>query len=269
MAEEPRQKRTKLGTFARIIQIITGISIITGIIIRLVGLYNAHKQAGLALGVYLSPELSDFREIFRHYERLGAKVKLQYIDMDLIFEVIPFPDKYWEKTKDLRCRIQYNWYGKGRELTDFGTNFLYLKEFYEGQRGTKSFPYLHFLARLDQKLADSGQVIIVINEQMKSYHAKVWTLDKQQGTWQPVFRPTDAYLGEAGLATPAEKREGDLKKPIGIYPLKRAFGYAPEIPSKMPHTQVKKEDIWESDSQSAEYNKLVKRGKTCRPSLRK
>lgn len=313
MTTEPRIKKSKLDTFARIIQIITGLSIITGIIIGVIGLYNAHKQAKLAFrsmrltslqyinqlidndsnvrqkigkfinnldgglipdsktlleryntgeGVYLSPELDDFREIFRHYEQLGAKVKLEYIDMDLIFEVIPFPDKYWDKTKELRCRIQYNWYGNGRGLKDFGSNFLYLKEFYDEQRGSISFPYTYLLPILNKKIEESSQGILVITEDNKSYNAKVFAIEKQHGNWQPVFQKMDAFIGENGLAAPAEKLEGDNKTPMGIYPLKRTFGYLPGIKSKMPYFQVSEEDIWISDSKSNYYNQLVKKKDT-------
>ena len=44
--------------------------------------------------VYSLESLKDFRDIHRYYESLGAKVKLQYIDIDLIYEVINFPDTF-------------------------------------------------------------------------------------------------------------------------------------------------------------------------------
>lgn len=313
MDNEAKGKRTKLDTLARIIQIITGLSVISGIIIGFAGLFDAHKQAKLAFramkmsslqyinqlidndtnvrlkiekfikeveigkipgpktlfekyttgeGVYLSPELSDFRDIFRHYEQMGAKVKLQYIDSDLIFEVIPFPDNYWDMTNELRCRIQYNWYGKGRELKDFGSNFLFLKEFYDTQRGQTSFPYENLMPIIDRNIKKSSQILLVVNKNINSYNAKVFGLEKQQENWRPVFRPMAAFIGENGLVTPEEKKEGDNKTPTGIYPLKRTFGYFQKINSKMPYIQVTDDDIWITDSKSDEYNKLVKKNKT-------
>ena len=310
MITEPRGKRSKLDTVARFIQIATGLSIITGIIVAIISIINAHEQARMAFRsmklsslqyinqlidndtlvrnkinkfitdmetgviptpkklllkystgelVYLAPELGDFRDIFRHYEQLGAKVKLQYIDSDLIYEVIPFPDKFWDLTKELRCRIQYNWYGEGEDLQDFGSNFLALKEFYDHQRGPAPFPYMVLLERFSNKIKGSNQVLLVINEEMIFNYCKVYALEKSVDGWRQVFVPMDAFIGENGFIAPENKQEGDHKTPAGIYPLRTTFGYFSTTKSKMPYIQVTDDDIWVTDSDSDDYNKLVKR----------
>lgn len=312
MTTEPRVKKSRLDIVARFIQIITGLSIIIGIIVAIIGIINTHEQAKMAIRsmklsslqyinqlidndtlvrnkinkfisdmksgviptpkklllkyktgelVYLSPELSDFRDIFRHYEQLGAKVKLQYIDSDLVYEVIPFPDNLWDLTTELRCRIQYNWYGEGKEMKDYGSNFSALKEFYDHKRGPDPFPYMNLLEKISNKIEGSNQVLLVINEEMTSDHCKVYALEKSPDGWRQVFGPMDAFIGENGFIAPEKKQEGDCKTPAGIYPLRTTFGYSSTIKSKMPYIQVTDDDIWVTDSNADDYNKLVKRSK--------
>ena len=80
---------------------------------------------------YETPGLS---EAGRHYEHLGAMVKLGYIDFDLIFEVISFPDKFWDSSEPLMNMIRQNWGGKGQPLPDLWINFRFLREKYHQQR---------------------------------------------------------------------------------------------------------------------------------------
>jgi L,D-peptidoglycan transpeptidase YkuD (ErfK/YbiS/YcfS/YnhG family) len=313
MPDKAREKKSKLDVIARITQIATGLSIITGIIIGIIGLYNAHRQAimgfrtmrlaslqyinqlidqdtnvRIKIGkflndneggliespkrlfakyetgerMYLSYELSDFRDIFRYYEQLGAKVKLEYIDVDLIYEVIPFPDKYWDYTKALRAIIKYNWYGEGKPLKDFGENFLYLRKFYEDQRGLTHSPFDQVLPKYSKIMEGSSQILLVVNDKIIPYDAEVYIFEKRDRKWQMAYRPMDALIGENGFAAPGEKREGDGKTPAGIFPLTRTFGYPPTIGSRMPYTQVTDDDIWVNDSNSVNYNKWVKKSQT-------
>ena len=80
---------------------------------------------------YETPGLS---EAGRHYEHLGAMVKLGYIDFDLIFEVISFPDKFWDNSEPLMNMIRQNWGGKDQPLPDLWINFRFLREQYHQQR---------------------------------------------------------------------------------------------------------------------------------------
>ena len=68
-----------------------------------------------------------------HYEQLGALVRLGYIDFDLVYEVIPFPDRFWDATTSVREEARSNW-SNGKGLPDFWKNFEYLKMRYEDQR---------------------------------------------------------------------------------------------------------------------------------------
>lgn len=90
------------------------------------------KQYSTGKAIYYSiPELS---EVGRHYEQIGAMVNLEYIDFDLVFEVITFPDDFWDSTEPVMAAIRKNWNGKGKPLPDLWKNFAYLRDRYHRQR---------------------------------------------------------------------------------------------------------------------------------------
>lgn len=79
----------------------------------------ADAQKAIAAGttgedLYLSHDFDDFRDITAHYERLGAIVDLGYLDFDLLFQVIPFPETFWSSTRHLRDTIGKNWSGRDK-----------------------------------------------------------------------------------------------------------------------------------------------------------
>lgn len=80
--------------------------------------------------VYLSDEMSDLRSIGRHYEELGAMVRLKYVDFDLVYEIIDFPDAFWDETSYLRSQAQTKNWANGKSLPDFWKNFSYLRDRY-------------------------------------------------------------------------------------------------------------------------------------------
>ena len=169
--------------FARITQAVSGISVIIGVCLALVQIYNIEqsvrtsakstKLSGLAYinqiidednevqkrirdfldtdkydnakilqlikdkgsvrSAYRSVEMEDLRAIGRHYERLGAMVKLDYVDFDLVYEIVPFPDDFWNATTGLREAAATNW-DRDTGLRDFWSNFAYLKARYDEKR---------------------------------------------------------------------------------------------------------------------------------------
>lgn len=84
------------------------------------------------------PEGATIAAVGRHYEELGALVRLDYIRFDVVYEVVPFPDGFWAATKPIREEAQSNWSidenGKHTGLRDFWKNFEYLKQQYDRQR---------------------------------------------------------------------------------------------------------------------------------------
>ena len=98
---------------------------------RLMALLSNSKTGKLA---YLSDELKQFREIGRHYDQMGALIKLEYIDFDLLYEVIPFPDDFWNRTSAFRDELRSNDWDEDGGLPDFWENFEHLYDLYEKAR---------------------------------------------------------------------------------------------------------------------------------------
>lgn len=86
---------------------------------------------------YHSKDATPIVSVGRHYEQLGALVRLGYIDFDLVYEIIPFPDEFWDATAPIRTGARSNW-SRGKGLPDFWKNFEYLKTLYDNQRALDS-----------------------------------------------------------------------------------------------------------------------------------
>ncbi len=98
---------------------------------QLMALLTMYETGSLA---YHSDELIHFREIGRHYDLMGALVRLDYIDFDLLYAVIPFPDDFWAETRAFRDELRLrNWSADGG-LPDFWENFEYLRGLYQQAR---------------------------------------------------------------------------------------------------------------------------------------
>jgi hypothetical protein len=98
-------------------------------LVKLIAKYGTGEKA------YDSPELSELRDIGHHYELIATLVKLNYVDFDLVYETIPFPDSWWKTTEAFRTEIQTkNWWSQGKGLPDFWGNLEYLKKRYDKKR---------------------------------------------------------------------------------------------------------------------------------------
>lgn len=117
------------------------------------------KDHGCVEHFYDSPEGATIASVGRHYEELGALVRLDYIRFDVVYEVVPFPDGFWAATKPIREEAQSNWSidenGKHTGLRDFWKNFEYLKQQYDRQRD------------LDRKKAQNSTQIEKARDQKK------------------------------------------------------------------------------------------------------
>ncbi len=88
---------------------------------------------------YHSDDLKSVRTVGHHYEILGALVRTNYIDFNLVYEVVPFPDTFWAASDELRTRARGNWDGK-QPLKDFWSNFEYLRSRYCERRAQEGEP---------------------------------------------------------------------------------------------------------------------------------
>lgn len=108
----------------------------------------------------------------------------------------------------------------------------------------------------------SSQALLITAESASGFHATLHAMEKRAGVWQHVFPPMPALIGQKGFALPGTKREGDLKTPSGVFALKRTFGYAPSINSRMPYKSVDTHDLWVDDASAPDYNRWTRRGQT-------
>lgn len=84
---------------------------------------------------YRSSDFSDLRAVGSHYEVLGALARKEYVDIDLIFSIVNFPDEFWKRTASFRDMIRlHNWNGPGQPQADFWENFQWLSAKYEKLR---------------------------------------------------------------------------------------------------------------------------------------
>ncbi len=98
------------------------------------GVLETQAAAEPARNVYFRDAML-IATIGEHYERVGAEIKLNYLDFDLVFEVVPFPDDFWDRTRKLRAILRANWNGKGGDpLPDLWSNFQYLCRIYRKKR---------------------------------------------------------------------------------------------------------------------------------------
>lgn len=101
----------------------------------------------------------------------------------------------------------------------------------------------------------SSQVIIV--KSLGDFRAEI-TACQQKGTaWQRVLtQPFPAVVGQNGVISALEKKEGDLKTPIGLYPLGDAFGTQP-LAIKMDYKYITRDDKFVDDVSSGDYNTWI------------
>lgn len=109
---------------------------------------------------------------------------------------------------------------------------------------------------------ESSQVLLVVGDGPTMFTARLHLIEKRGKVWRNAFPPLEALVGAKGFAPPGRKKEGDVKTPSGVFALKLTFGYAPDIPSRMPYRQARKGDIWVDDVLSPDYNRWVRRDET-------
>lgn len=109
---------------------------------------------------------------------------------------------------------------------------------------------------LVQQLASVGnarQVVIVTSSSWSTDVATLQTYEKDAAGWHPVFPAMAAHIGRAGFS--ADKHEGDLKTPAGMYGFGTAFGQRPSPGGvKFPYRQADSQSVWVDDVNSPYYN---------------
>jgi L,D-peptidoglycan transpeptidase YkuD (ErfK/YbiS/YcfS/YnhG family) len=71
--------------------------------------------------------------------------------------------------------------------------------------------------------------------------------------YRPVLGPYAGHVGRGGVSS--AKREGDLRTPVGVFPLRRGFGVRANPGLRAgPWLRVDARDVWVDDPGSALYN---------------
>lgn len=111
-----------------------------------------------------------------------------------------------------------------------------------------------------------SQYIVVISDNFDSSKAILRCFEGEK----EVFETIDVNLGKKGLGwgvsnfiinhhkNEVKKQEGDKKAPIGIFKLYSTFGYASTVTTKMPYIQATRDLICVDDSNSKDYNTIIK-----------
>jgi L,D-peptidoglycan transpeptidase YkuD (ErfK/YbiS/YcfS/YnhG family) len=115
------------------------------------------------------------------------------------------------------------------------------------------------LANLQNLPTDTEQVIVV--QSLGGFKAEITACQRQSKAWHQVLGPSwVGAIGENGLASMGEKKEGDMKTPVGLYALGQAFGSQP-LALKMDYKYITSEDKFIDDPNHKDYNTWVN-GKT-------
>jgi len=117
----------------------------------------------------------------------------------------------------------------------------------------------HTLTTLQTIPAATEQVIVV--QSLGGFKADITACQRQGKTWNQVLAPSWlGSIGKNGLAPIGEKKEADLKTPVGLYALGEAFGSQP-LALKMDYRYITSEDKFIDDPNHKDYNTWVN-GKT-------
>jgi hypothetical protein len=81
--------------------------------------------------LYGKQDYAELREVGYHYEYIGILVKRKILPLELCFDLLPFPDKFWNDSQEFIKVMRENY------LPDFWENFEYLKEKYNSERTSK------------------------------------------------------------------------------------------------------------------------------------
>ena len=78
--------------------------------------------------IYFDKKYKDLREAGYHYEFLGILIKYKMIPFKLVFDLITWPDDFWNESYYLRSIVRTHW------LPDFWENAEYLHDLYMDAR---------------------------------------------------------------------------------------------------------------------------------------
>jgi L,D-peptidoglycan transpeptidase YkuD (ErfK/YbiS/YcfS/YnhG family) len=103
----------------------------------------------------------------------------------------------------------------------------------------------------------AGQLVVVSAASYGATYAALTAYQRSRGRWRPVFGPWTARIGNAGMAAPGSKREGDGHTPSGTFGFGFFFGALPDPGVTFRYRQAYPYDVWDDDPSSPLYNEWV------------
>jgi L,D-peptidoglycan transpeptidase YkuD (ErfK/YbiS/YcfS/YnhG family) len=103
----------------------------------------------------------------------------------------------------------------------------------------------------------AGQLVIVSAPSYGATYAALTVYHRRGGRWVTTFGPWTARIGNAGMAPPGGKREGDGRTPSGTFGFGFFFGALPDPGVAFRYRQAAPYDVWADDPSSPLYNEWV------------
>ncbi|MDP1601697.1 MAG: L,D-transpeptidase family protein [Legionella sp.] len=101
----------------------------------------------------------------------------------------------------------------------------------------------------------TSQVVVV--KSLGGFKAEITACQYHDKQWIRVLMPTfPGVIGKEGIALVGEKKEGDRKTPIGLYPFGEVFG-TEAMALKMDYKYITRDDKFVDDVMSKDYNRWV------------
>lgn len=152
------------------------------------------------------------------------------------------------------------WHYNDSDSGNYNALDVDLEEFMQGDapsnsQGLKIDQYIDKLNNVEG-VTGTGQILLMLADDIEISHATVYAYEKFNGQWRMVFEPIKSVIAANGMAY--DKKEGDKKSPIGIFPLYRCFGRDENPGTRLIYTKFGKNDFWVDDANSAFYNTYQK-----------
>jgi L,D-peptidoglycan transpeptidase YkuD (ErfK/YbiS/YcfS/YnhG family) len=103
----------------------------------------------------------------------------------------------------------------------------------------------------------TGQLVTVSAPSYGATSAALTVYHRRGGRWVTMFGPWTARIGNAGMAPPGRKREGDGRTPSGTFGFGFFFGALPDPGVAFRYRQAGPYDVWDDDPASPLYNVWV------------
>ena len=115
--------------------------------------------------------------------------------------------------------------------------------------------------------SDARQMIVVTTADWNADHGTLRSFEREGDGWREVGTVTPVTVGKAGAAwglglgagrgDGPRKREGDNRRPAGVFRIGTAFGYAPSANTALPYRALSASDWCMDVSGAAHYNRIV------------